>query len=174
MVAGIYTVVRASLGSRRGAGAGFHERRQFPATSRACHTDRSRRSSQISEVIQDDADAADNEAAINSVEVVVAEQAPADLAMEGPILPTVAFIPTPVSITVGANVEVTGVGNQELNIRNVPGLTGSKILFRSPEGSLFDIIGGPQEADGFSWWHVRDAQFQLEGWAVANYLQVTS
>ena len=56
----------------------------------------------------------------------------------------------------------------------VPGLTGSKILFRSPEGSLFDIIGGPQEADGFSWWHVRDAQFQLEGWAVANYLQVTS
>ena len=128
----------------------------------------------ISEAIQDDADAADNEAAISSVEVVVAEQAPADLAMEGPILPTVAFIPTPVSISVGANVEVAGVGNQELNIRNVPSLTGSKILFRSPEGSLFDIIGGPQEADGFSWWKVRDAQFQLEGWAVANYLQVTS
>lgn len=108
------------------------------------------------------------------VEVVIAQQAPADLAMEGPILPTVAFAPSPVPITVGAGVEVAGVGDQELNIRNLPGLTGSQILFRAPEGSPLDIIGGPREADGFSWWKVRDRQFQVEGWAVANYLQVNS
>ena len=128
----------------------------------------------ISESVQDDDAAVNSGAATNSVKVVVAEQVAADLAMEGPILPTVAFIPTPVPLTVGVSVEVSGVGNQELNIRNVPGLTASKILFRSPEGSLFEIIGGPQEADGFSWWQVKDAQFQLEGWAVAIYLKVTS
>ncbi|MCY4070279.1 MAG: hypothetical protein OXG60_03195 [Chloroflexi bacterium] len=128
----------------------------------------------ISEAIQKDADEVKRPATNDEVEVVIAQQAPADLAMEGPILPTVAFVPTPVPITVGAGVEVSGVGNQELNIRNVPGLTGSQILFRAPEGSPFDIIGGPREADGFSWWKVRDRQFQVEGWAVANYLQVIS
>ncbi len=128
----------------------------------------------ISESIGNDADEVKRPATSDDVEVVIAQQAPADLAMEGPILPTVAFVPTPVPITVGAGVEVSGVGNQELNIRNLPGLTGSQILFRAPEGSAFDVIGGPQEADGFSWWKVRDRQFQVEGWAVANYLHITS
>ncbi len=128
----------------------------------------------ISESIGNDADEVSRPATSGEVEVVISQQAPADLAMEGPILPTVAYIPTPVPITVGAGVEVSGVGNQELNIRNVPGLTGSQILFRAPEGSPFDVIGGPREADGFSWWKVRDRQFQVEGWAVANYLRATS
>ena len=128
----------------------------------------------IAESIHNDADDVNPAATNDNVELVIAQQAPADLAMAGPILPTVAVIPTPVPITVGARVEVSGVGNQELNIRNLPGLTGSQILFRAPEGSPFDIIGGPREADGFTWWKVRDRQFQVEGWAVANYLQVTS
>lgn len=130
--------------------------------------------SKISEPIRNDADEVDRPAASDDVELVIAQHAPAELAMEGPILPTVAVGPRPVPITVGAGVKVAGVGNQELNIRNLPGLTGSQILFRAAEGSPFDIIGGPREADGFSWWKVRDRQFQVEGWAVANYLQVTS
>ncbi len=128
----------------------------------------------ISESIGNDADEVSRPATSGDVEVVIPQQAPADFAMEGPILPTVDVVPTPIPITVGAGVEVSGVGNQELNIRNLPGLTGSQILFRAPEGSPFDVIGGPREADGFSWWKVRDRQFQVEGWAVANYLQATS
>lgn len=128
----------------------------------------------ISESIQNDADEVKRPATSDSVEVVIPRQAPADLAMEGPILPTVDVVPSPVPITVGAGVEVSGVGNQELNIRNEPSLTQSQILFRAPEGSPFDVIGGPREADGFSWWKVRDGQFQVEGWAVANYLRATS
>ncbi len=128
----------------------------------------------ISELIGNDADEVKRPATSDDVELVIPQQAPADLAMEGPILPTVAVVATPVPITVGTGVVVTGVGNQELNIRNLPGLTGSQILFRAPEGSPFDVIGGPREADGFSWWKVRDRQFQVEGWAVANYLQATS
>jgi len=128
----------------------------------------------MAESIENDADEVNHPSTSDDVEVVIAQQAPADLAMAGPILPTVDVVPTPVPIIVGAAVEVAGVGNQELNIRNLPGLTGSQILFRAPGGSPLDIIGGPREADGFSWWKVRDRQFQVEGWAVANYLQVIS
>lgn len=128
----------------------------------------------MAESIENDADEVNRPLTSGDIEVVIAQQAPADLAMAGPILPTVDVVPTPVPITVGTAVEVAGVGNQELNIRNLPGLTGSQILFRAPAGSPLDIIGGPREADGFSWWKVRDRQFQVEGWAVANYLQVIS
>ncbi|MCY4538870.1 MAG: SH3 domain-containing protein [Chloroflexi bacterium] len=128
----------------------------------------------ISEPISNDADEVNPASTSGDVELVIAGQAPADLAMEGPLLPTVDVVPTPVPITVGAGVEVSGVGNQELNVRNQPGLSQSQILFRAPEGSAFDIIGGPREADGFSWWKVRDRQFQVEGWAVGNYLRVIS
>ena len=48
------------------------------------------------------------------------------------------------------------------------------MLFRAPKGTQFDIIGGPQEADGFTWWQVNDPLFQVQGWAVANYLQTNS
>lgn len=127
----------------------------------------------LSDANLNEADAGIPAAASGEAELVMARQATADLVMEGPTLPTIAFVPTPVAITVGAAVEVAGVGEQELNIRNRPGLTGSQILFRAPEGSPFDITGGPQEADGFSWWKLRDRQFKLEGWAVANYLHVS-
>lgn len=105
-------------------------------------------------------------------EVIIAQPAPGDMQMAGPVLPTVEFVPTPVPITVGAGVEVSGVGEQTLNIRNAPSLSQSQILFRVPEGALFDITGGPSEADGFSWWKVRDPEMLVEGWAVGNYLKV--
>ena len=105
-------------------------------------------------------------------QVVIAADAPESLDVAGPVLPTVAITPTPKPLAIGFSAVVVDVGNQELNIRNLPGLIDSQILFRAPEGSLFEIIEGPQEADGFTWWKVLDTQFQIEGWAVANYLQV--
>ena len=75
------------------------------------------------------------------------------------------------SLAVGMPVRVVKVGEQELNIRSQPGLADSQILFRAAAGAKFQIIGGPHDADGFAWWHVQDAVFQLDGWAVADYLQ---
>ena len=106
------------------------------------------------------------------VEIIISAEPSDNLTIDGPVLPTVSITRTPLSLTVGATVEVTGVGGQELNIRNKPGLTDSTILFRVAEGTAFEVIDGPQEADGFSWWQVRDTQFQVQGWAVANYLRV--
>ena len=77
----------------------------------------------------------------------------------------------PTSLSVGAQVKVANVGEQELNVRHRPGVVGSQVLFRAAKGSIFNIIGGPQQADGLTWWHIRDLFSQLDGWAAANYLQ---
>jgi hypothetical protein len=71
-------------------------------------------------------------------------------------------------------VVVVEVGDQELNVRNIPGVTESQIIFRSPEGTEFSIVDGPQQADGFTWWQIQDLTSAQRGWAVANYLSVIS
>ena len=104
-------------------------------------------------------------------QIILAAETPENLALAGPPVPTVVITNTPAPLAVGLRAAVYNVGNDELNVRNIPSLTESEVLFRAPKGTRFDIIGGPQEADGFTWWQLHDAQFQVDGWAVANYLQ---
>ena len=118
--------------------------------------------------------AAPEATAVPAVQVIVAAETPANLVLEGPAIPTVIITNTPIPLRVGAQAAVHGVGVDKLNIRNRPSLTDSQVLFREEEGKRFDVIGGPQQADGYTWWQVRDPQFQVEGWAVANYLRTIS
>lgn len=111
---------------------------------------------------------------VPEVEVILAAETPENMELEGPAIPTVIITNTPIPLRVGAQAAVFGVGGDKLNIRNSPSLSGSQVLFRESEGKVFEIVGGPQEADGFSWWRVRDRQFQVEGWAVANYLRTVA
>lgn len=106
-----------------------------------------------------------------SVQVILPPETPAKLYLAGPAVPTVIITNTPVPLAIGQRAAVHNVGNDELNIRNIPSLRESQILFRAPAGTVFEIIGGPQEADGFTWWQLNDQQFQVQGWAVAIYLQ---
>jgi hypothetical protein len=108
------------------------------------------------------------------VEVILAAETPENMEMEGPAIPTVIITNTPIPLRVGVLAAVFGVGGDQLNIRNSPSLSESQVLFRESEGKVFEIVGGPQEADGFTWWRVRDRQFQVEGWAVANYLRTVA
>ena len=112
--------------------------------------------------------------ATSAVEVILAAETPAMLDLAGPAVPTVIITNTPVPLAVGVRAAVSNVGNDELNVRNIPNLRESQVLFRAREGTALDIIGGPQQADGFTWWQVNDPQFQVQGWAVANYLQTIS
>jgi len=89
----------------------------------------------------------------------------------GTVLRAAAIAQAPGSLSVGAQVRVANVGEQELNIRSLPSIANSQVLFRAAEGSAFRIIGGPRQADGFSWWHIQDPLSQLAGWAAADYLQ---
>ena len=109
-----------------------------------------------------------------AVHVILAAETPENLILEGPAIPTVIITSTPIPISVGVQAAVFGVGNDKLNIRNRPSLSNSKVLFRENEGKRFDIIGGPQAADGYTWWQVRDPEFQVTGWAVANYLRTVA
>ncbi len=104
-------------------------------------------------------------------QVILAPQMPANLVLTGPPVPTIILTDTPVPLAVGLLAQVVGVGNDELNVRNLPNRNSSTILFRATADTTLQLIGGPLEADGFVWWHVRDPQFEVEGWAAGRYLQ---
>lgn len=98
---------------------------------------------------------------------------PSSLALDGPTLPAVQFTPTPVPLAVGVTAAVTGVDANQLNVRDNPGVNGTNILFRADEGTQFTIVGGPQQADGLTWWQIQSAQdATLRGWAASQYLEV--
>jgi len=107
-------------------------------------------------------------------QIILAAETPASLALTGPPVPTVIVTNTPIPLGVGVQAIVHNVGTDELNVRNIPSINNSEVLFRARAGTLFKVIGGPREADGFSWWQLHDPQFEVIGWAVANYLQTVS
>ncbi len=75
-------------------------------------------------------------------------------------------------LSVGAYVQISGTGGDGLNLRAGPGL-GYDALYLGLESEVFEIIDGPQEADGYIWWHlVAPNDATISGWAVANYLAV--
>ena len=109
-----------------------------------------------------------------ATQVILEANAGAGMALTGPPVATVIITETPAPLAVGLTAVVVGVGNDELNVRNLPNRSGSEVLFRAAGGTELELIGGPTEADGFVWWRVRDPQFQVEGWAAARYLQTIS
>ena len=110
----------------------------------------------------------------SGAQIILAAETPASLALTGPPVPTVIVTNTPIPLAVGAQAIVYNVGSDELNVRNIPSINRSEVLFRAAAGTVFNGIGGPQEADGFTWWQLHDPQFEVIGWAVARYLQTVS
>jgi hypothetical protein len=101
-------------------------------------------------------------------------------------VPTTVLLPTPTPtnevppppppgvIAVGSFVQVTGTGTVGLRLRSNPGLD-SKTEFLGMDAEVFKITDGPQEVDGYTWWHlVAPYDEQRHGWAVANYLIATT
>jgi hypothetical protein len=80
--------------------------------------------------------------------------------------------PTGGALTVGAYVQITGTGGDGLRLRADPGLAGT-VRFLAIDGEVFQILDGPQDADGYSWWLLQ-APYDpnVQGWAVADYLVV--
>lgn len=73
-------------------------------------------------------------------------------------------------IGIGSRVRVNGTGAAGLNLRATPGTSGDRVTIAA-EGSVFIIAGGPQEADGLTWWLLKDeTNPEREGWGAANYL----
>lgn len=76
-------------------------------------------------------------------------------------------------IAIGGRVRVAGTGGAGLNLRAGAGLNYERVDIAN-EGKVLVVAGGPKEADGLTWWLLKDkADPTREGWGAANYLQPT-
>jgi hypothetical protein len=93
------------------------------------------------------------------------------------IAPTETPLPEPTTpanqlgvIGVGVRVMVVNTGGNGLNFRREPSVNAERIR-RLPDGTIYEVVGGPQESQGFVWWQLRDPADGTIGWGVQNYLQ---
>ncbi len=77
----------------------------------------------------------------------------------------------PTEIVVGGYVKVSGTEDLGLNLREAPGQD-YKIRKIAEEGSVLEVLDGPREADGYTWWQLKDETGEL-GWGAADYLEPT-
>jgi hypothetical protein len=103
------------------------------------------------------------------------------IVLQGPTLAPIIFTATPTPaprIEIGSSVAV--VGSNGIRVRSSPGTDNSinAVLRIAEPGEVFTVVSGPQDANGLTWWRVRDAS-GLEGWAaetdgVRELLQVVA
>ena len=73
--------------------------------------------------------------------------------------------------SVGDIVEISGTEGQGLSLRREPGLS-AVIDGYGMESEIFEIKGGPIEADGYFWWFlVSPYDNTKNGWGVGDFLQ---
>lgn len=71
-------------------------------------------------------------------------------------------------LAVGSKVKVVGTGGSGLNMRAGAG-TGHARVKTLQDGSAVEVIGGPKDANGFTWWQIRD-ESGTTGWAASKFL----
>lgn len=86
--------------------------------------------------------------------------------------PTVPAEEQPSPIGVGVRVVIFGTGGNGLNFRREPSITAERIR-GLPDGTTYEVVGGPQENEGFVWWQLRDPSDGTIGWGVQNYMRPT-
>jgi hypothetical protein len=80
--------------------------------------------------------------------------------------------PRPGQVRVGSYVQIENTGGEGLRIRTEPGLE-TKVIFSGFDSEVFLVTDGPQQADGYTWWHLTASYDQARsGWAVQDYLTV--
>jgi hypothetical protein len=90
-----------------------------------------------------------------------------------PAAPTAEVAVTSAPISVGAQVKIVDTGPTGLNFRKEPARTAEKIS-ALPEGSVYEVVGGPQQADSLTWWQLKDPASGQTGWGASDYMRVVS
>jgi hypothetical protein len=73
--------------------------------------------------------------------------------------------------SIGELVEIYGTKGDGLRLRNAPGLS-STINVLALENEVFEIRGGPEEADGYIWWFlINPYDSTIQGWSVGTFLR---
>jgi hypothetical protein len=78
--------------------------------------------------------------------------------------PTPTPVPAPTEIAVGGFVRIV----EGVNFRSEAS-TGGQLIRALADGVVLEVIGGPQTADGFTWWQLKDVDGSI-GWAASQYL----
>ncbi|WP_298817227.1 SH3 domain-containing protein [Chloroflexus sp.] len=85
----------------------------------------------------------------------------------GPATPT-ASPSTDGGLQIGGVAYVQKAGGKNLRRRQAPGLD-STVLDCLPPGTQLTLLAGPQEKDGYPWWHIRTSDGR-EGWVAGTEL----
>ena len=101
-----------------------------------------------------------------------------------PALPTIATLPTatptpkptptpsvPTEIKVGGYAKVIGAEADALSYRSGPGLNYARLTIVK-DGTILEVLEGPEEADGYTWWRLEDEDGFI-GWAADDWLEPT-
>ncbi len=79
--------------------------------------------------------------------------------------------PLPGEIALFTYVQITGTDGEGLRLRSAPGLNGEP-LFLGFDTELFQIIEGPEDADGYTWWYLSAPYDETRaGWAASDFLE---
>jgi hypothetical protein len=81
--------------------------------------------------------------------------------------------PTPgEGIRKGVYVQIVETGGDGLRLREAPGTT-SKALFLGMESEVYKVDDGPNELDGYTWFHlVAPYDASRNGWAASKFLSL--
>jgi hypothetical protein len=73
-------------------------------------------------------------------------------------------------IRIGVRINVSGTGNIGLSIRAEAGVNAERVSV-AQEGERLLVVGGPRQADNYTWWFVRDELDPTrEGWAAQDFM----
>ena len=82
--------------------------------------------------------------------------------------------PLPGEIVLNRFVQISGTDGEGLRLRESPGLNGEH-LFLGFDSEVFQVINGPQEADGYIWWYLLAPYDETRaGWAASDFLETIS
>ena len=91
-------------------------------------------------------------------------------------VPSATWTPAPVvtptvaaTITIGGKVQVVGTGIDQLRVRTGPGVSYVTMMI-VPDGTVFEVLDGPQEAEGYNWWRLK-AEDGTVVWAADEWLE---
>lgn len=100
---------------------------------------------------------------------IVVTVTPSPIAPTATPLPAATALPTPEGLYIGGYARVAGTGGDALRLRADPGLQ-TTTLKTIDEGALLQVLDGPREVDGVTWWRLRDLNDSAEGWAAQQFL----
>ncbi len=79
--------------------------------------------------------------------------------------------PLPGEIAINGYVQISGTDGDPLRLRASAGLSGEP-LFLGFASEVFQVIEGPQEADGYTWWYLSAPYDDTRaGWAASAFLE---